>query len=76
VAALPVSGPSDTASRIIELRKVIGALSGVDGKKSLVCFAAGPVFPRDGDRQTLNELIEAAQRANLAIYLVDSRTAH
>jgi hypothetical protein len=76
VAAQPVSGASDTASRIIELRKVIGTLSNVDGKKALVYLSAGPVFPPDGDRQTLDDLKDTAVRANLAIYLVDARTAH
>jgi beta-lactamase regulating signal transducer with metallopeptidase domain len=64
VGAQPVTGPSDGQSRIDGLRKVIAALSRIEGRKALIGFAAPPLA-------AANELNDAARSANVAVYFID-----
>jgi VWFA-related protein len=73
VARLPVSATGDASSRVVELHRIIAALGAVDAKKALVYFTGATTPATDIDEKTLHEMIEAAQRANLAIYHVDVR---
>jgi len=70
----PLQMRTDFAARsvLLALRSVVKTLSAVSGRKILLLFSAG--FPLTADRQSeLTATIDAANKANVAIYAVDVR---
>jgi VWFA-related protein len=70
----PVQVRSDFAARsvLLAIRNLTKSLRAVTGRKSLILFSGG--FPLDAERQSeLTATIDAANKANVAIYPVDVR---
>jgi beta-lactamase regulating signal transducer with metallopeptidase domain len=74
VARQSVTGPSDVAARIAEVRTVIGMIGSIEGRKALLYIAAGTYqIGTDSDRPAIRDLHGDAERSNVAIYMIDAR---
>jgi len=74
IGLTPATNASNSSSRIFELRRTVATLSPLPGRKALVYFSAStPLTPADVDKPTLQAAIDDAQRANVAIYVIDTR---
>jgi beta-lactamase regulating signal transducer with metallopeptidase domain len=70
-----ISGaPSDSSARLATIRAAIDMVKPLNGKKMLICFSGGPRAAGDDSAQVAT-VIDAAVRANVAIYAIDAHTA-
>ena len=66
------AGASDAAVRLQAIRAAVAALSPLPDKKAMLYFSSG-VLGNGGDDSEMRATVNAAIRANVSIYSVDSR---
>jgi hypothetical protein len=65
--------PADAKARLASLKTAFAMLAPLEGKKLVVYFGSGESLNTPDAKPQLEDTIHAAQRANVAIYSIDTR---